>query len=241
VSPDAERVVDAVVLDIEGTTTPIAFVYEELFPFARERLEQAVARAGEDDEIAAAVERLRAEHEEERRAGVDLADFDGAGYARWLMDEDRKSPGLKALQGRIWLDGYRAGELRGRVFDDVPDALRAWRDAGLRLRVYSSGSVLAQKLLFSTTPAGDLTGLFEGFHDTSTGPKLEPASYRAIADAFGLPPERVLFLSDHAGELDAARAAGLVTLCLERPGNAPPPVQHGVVKSFQEIRLNRIT
>lgn len=210
-----------VLTDIEGTTTPVTFVYDVLFPYAEARLGEAAARAGSDPEIAAAVELLRAEHAAEEGA-EGLPDFgDGSPYARHLMRQDRKSTGLKKLQGIIWKAGYADGSLQGAVYPDVPPALEAWHAGGLQLQVFSSGSVLAQKLLFSTTPEGDLTRFFSGFHDTTTGPKKEAPSYRAIAETFGLPPEEILFLSDVVAELDAAREAGMQTALFVRPGNAP--------------------
>jgi enolase-phosphatase E1 len=152
------------------------------------------------------------------------------------MRLDRKSTGLKALQGLIWDEGYRSGALRGQVFPDVAPALAAWARSGVRLRIFSSGSVRAQKLLFGQSAAGDLARLFEGFHDTTTGPKQEPASYRAIAAAFALPPDSILFLSDVRGELDAAAAAGLRTGLLRRPGNRPADAgPHPVYSSFSEL------
>lgn len=233
----------AVLTDIEGTTTSVAFVYDVLFPYAAARLDAfcAAPPAG-DPEAAQALARLAAEHREEAGqfpAAAGLPPFgDGAPYARYLMAHDRKSTGLKQLQGAIWERGYRDGTLRGHVFPDVPPALAAWTAAGVRLRVFSSGSVRAQRLLFAHTDHGDLTGFFEGFHDTTTGPKLEPASYAAIAAAFALPPADILFLSDHTGELDAAAAAGLRTGCLLRPGNAPAdPGPHPAYRSFAELSL----
>jgi enolase-phosphatase E1 len=227
-----------VLLDVEGTTTPISFVYEVLFPFAAARLDEACARAAASEPLERAVAALRREHEEEKAAGAaDLPAFgDGAPFARYLMERDRKSPGLKTLQGLIWRRGYESGELRGVVFDDVPEALRRWREAGHRLRVFSSGSVLAQKLLFSTTEHGDLTVFFEGFHDTGAGPKKEASSYLAIADAFALPPAEILFLSDVVDELDAAAAAGMATGLARRPGNKPADAHgHSPHRSFQEL------
>jgi enolase-phosphatase E1 len=136
----------------------------------------------------------------------------------------------------IWDEGYRTGALRSHVFPDVPPALAAWREAGIRLRVFSSGSVRAQKLLFAHTEAGDLTPLFEGFHDTTTGPKREASSYTAIADAYGLPAGEILFLSDVREELDAAAGAGMRTGMLVRPGNRPAePGGHPVYRDFGEI------
>src|SRR6185295_1689324 len=212
----------AVLLDIEGTTTSISFVYDVLFPYAAARLDEYCSRSDPGPELAEALARLRGEYEEESARGADLPPFgDGAPYARHLMAEDRKSTGLKLLQGVIWEEGYRTGVLRGHVFPDVPPALAAWRAAGIRLRIFSSGSVRAQKLLFAHTDYGDLTPHFEGFHDTTTGPKREPASYTAIAAAYGLPPGEILFLSDVREELDAAAAAGMKTGLLVRPGNRP--------------------
>lgn len=228
----------AVLTDVEGTTTPVSFVYQVLFPYARERLAAAARRAGEDPRLQEAIDALRGEHEAEERSGASgLPAFgDGAPYARYLMDRDRKSTGLKMLQGLIWHEGYESGDLQGQVFDDVPPALAAWKDEGIRVRCFSSGSVLAQKLLLSTTRHGDLTPYFEGFHDTTTGPKMEAASYEAIAEAFGLEAEAVLFLSDSVPELDAAAAAGLHTGHFLRPGNAPaPPHSHAVYRTFREL------
>ena len=227
----------ALLTDIEGTTTPVSFVYEVLFPFAAERLQETCASVEASGAMAAAVARLRREYRQETTAGAELPAFgNGAPYAGYLMERDRKSPGLKALQGLIWRQGYERGELKGMVFPDVPPALRAWRRQGLRLRVYSSGSILAQKLLFSTTEYGDLSGLFEGFHDTGTGPKQAADSYRAIAAAYGIAAGEVLFLSDVSGELDAAATAGMATGLLDRPGNKPVQSDsHPRYREFGEI------
>ena len=218
--------VAGVLIDIEGTTTPITFVCDVLFPYAADRLDAYCARVDDDPRIADAVALLRAEHAGETTDDVP-AFGDGAPFARWLMGQDRKSTGLKALQGVIWERGYVDGGLCSQVYADVPRALAVWQQAGVRVRVYSSGSVLAQQLLFGYTEHGDLTPYFEGYHDTTTGPKREPVSYRRIAEAFALAPSRILFLSDVVPELDAAAEAGLRTAMLERPGNPPvPPHTH---------------
>jgi enolase-phosphatase E1 len=233
--PDGVR---ALLLDVEGTTTPIAFVHDELFPYARRRLAAACREAAGRPEVEVAIERLRGEYgEEAKRSGAELPPFgDGAAYAAHLMDLDRKSTGLKALQGILWEDGYRSGELRGRVFDDVPAALAAWRRLGARVRIFSSGSVLAQRLLFAHSDHGDLTPFIEGYHDTTTGPKREPASYASIATDFRLAPRAILFLSDVVAELDAAAAAGLATGLVLRPGNQPAePRGHATWRGFDEL------
>lgn len=225
--------VRGVVLDVEGTTTPISFVHETLFPFARARLARSCALAGEDERIGAAVGVLLVEHA--REAGLaGVPEFgDGAPYAQYLMERDRKSTGLKALQGIIWEAGYGSSELVAPVFSDVPRAFAAWRGAGLRIRIYSSGSVLAQQLLFSHTDQGDLTGFLDGYHDTTTGPKTEAESYRLIAREMRETPERLLFLSDSARELDAAAACGMGTVLLVRPGN--PPGSPGAHPTFSDF------
>lgn len=230
--------IGAVLTDIEGTTTSISFVHDALFPYASARLDAYCSRLDPDPGLAEALARLRAEYDEEAARGAGLPPFgNGAPYARLLMAEDRKSTGLKLLQGVIWEEGYRTGALRGHVFPDVPPALEAWRAAGIRLRIFSSGSVRAQKLLFGHTDYGDLTPCFEGFHDTTTGPKREAASYAAIAGAYGLPAAEILFLSDVLEELDAAAAAGMQTGLVVRPGNRPVEAGgHAVYGDFSELR-----
>lgn len=186
----------AILTDIEGTTSSIAFVADTLFPYARARIDSFIA--AHPAETAALLE------------GIDAATL-----KRWI-DEDRKEPALKTLQGMIWAEGYRTGELVGHVYADAAEALRRWHAAGLVLAVFSSGSVAAQKLIFGHSSAGDLTPLFSGWFDLSTGPKREVASYRAIAAALGFSPAEILFLSDVAAETEAATAAGLATRLIDR-------------------------
>jgi enolase-phosphatase E1 len=151
------------------------------------------------------------------------------------MDRDRKSTALKSLQGRIWEEGYRAGQLRGQVYPDVPRAFARWRAQGRDLAIFSSGSVLAQRLLFSGSEAGDLTQAIRAFFDTTTGAKSDPESYRKIAAALGQAPAAVLFLSDVTAELDAARGAGMATRLCVREGNAPEAADHPVVRTFDGV------
>ena len=225
----------AVLTDIEGTTTPLSFVHDVLFPYARRRLDAACASG--EPQFADALRMLQEEYAAEA-ADPSLPPFgDGAPYAHWLMDRDRKSTGLKMLQGILWEAGYLSGELCGQVYPDVADALRVWQERGIRVRVFSSGSILAQELLFGHSDQGDLLPYFEGFHDTTTGPKQVPASYAAIAAAFTLPPAEILFLSDVTAELDAAQKAGMQTGLFLRPGNRPAePNGHAVYRSFAELR-----
>jgi len=228
-----------ILLDIEGTTTPISFVYEVLFPFARKELHAACVQTM-NPEIEKAIETLKKEWDAEPWIVKEgLGSFGvGSEYAAYLMDQDYKSTGLKMLQGLIWEEGYREGLLKGVVFEDVPPAFKRWTEGGKRIRIYSSGSVLAQKLLFGFSDHGDLTPFIEGYHDTTTGPKKESASYSKIASAYDLPPGEILFLSDNLEELEAAREAGMKTGLAVRPGNARVPAHdHAVVPSFDKIMV----
>ncbi len=225
-----------ILLDIEGTTTPIGFVTRTLFPYARTHLPIYLVDQGGTPEGRRAVSRLHAEYEADRAAGEALPEWDPRAYLDWLMDRDRKSPALKDLQGRVWEDGYRDGVLVGEVFDDVAPALGRWREEGIPVGIYSSGSVRAQQCLFRQSTAGDLTPYLSWHFDTGVGAKRDPASYARIAEDVNLPPEEILFVSDTAAELDAAREAGLRTALIVRPGNAPQPdTGHPVVRSLLDI------
>ncbi|MCY1033571.1 acireductone synthase [Corallococcus sp. BB11-1] len=221
----------AIVTDIEGTTSSIAFVRDVLFPFARKHLAEYVATHGQRSSVRQCLSDART------LAGEPALDDVGtvALLQRWL-GEDRKATPLKTLQGLIWADGYARGELKGHVYADAARALREWSERGLRLYVYSSGSVAAQKLIFGYSVEGDLTPLFSGYFDTTTGPKLEAASYTKIAQALALPPGDILFLSDNVAELDAARRAGFGTACLDRgEASIPPGHDHPTFHDFTSL------
>ncbi|NPE51721.1 acireductone synthase [Dickeya dadantii] len=224
--------INAIVTDIEGTTSDIRFVHNVLFPYARARLADAVAQAERDQEIAAALTLARQELGQPDATPAQLL----AAFNQF-MDEDRKSPALKLLQGIIWRSGYRNGDFRGHVYDDVAPQLRAWRQQGIALYVYSSGSVEAQHLLFGHSDAGDLRPLFSDYFDTRVGAKRETASYHNIARAIGLPAGALLFLSDIRQELDAAEQAGWHTCQLIRD-DADTDSHHRQVNRFDQIDLN---
>jgi enolase-phosphatase E1 len=203
----------AIVTDIEGTVTPISFVRDVLFPYARARMGGFLADHAQNPAIAAIIAEAAA-----------LAQGEPVQQAllRW-MDADAKVTPLKTLQGLIWDDGYRRGELKGVIYPDVPPVLRSWHAAGITLYVYSSGSEAAQKLIFGHSDAGDLAPLFSGFFDTRIGAKREPASYAAIAQAIGVAASQILFLSDIGQELDAAAASTLQTCQLVRAEDGTTP------------------
>lgn len=195
----------AILTDIEGTTSSISFVADILFPYARARLaDYCAAHPAAVAPILAEVEAIE--------PGDPIATM-----TRWI-DEDRKITPLKTLQGMIWDAGFTSGAFKGHIYPDAVSGLRRWHEAGLGLYVFSSGSVAAQKLIFGHSEAGDLTSLFSGYFDTTTGPKREAVAYARIADAIGLPPGDILFLSDVAAETDAAKAAGMQALLINRAG-----------------------
>lgn len=238
-----------ILLDIEGTTSSVRFVYDVMFPFVRRELDAYLREHADSPELAQVARELGIAGDDV--AGGDVAGDDVANLAARnaairaevlrLMDGDVKSTGLKHLQGLIWEAGFASGELLAQVYDDVPPALAAWVLEQRSVRIYSSGSIQAQKLFFSHTIAGNLLPLFTGHYDTTTGPKKEAASYTAIAGEFGLPPGEILFLSDIVAELDAARSAGLQTGLVVRPGNATGQQSSGAahrqITSFAEIEL----
>ena len=236
----------AILLDIEGTTTPVDFVYGTLFPFARARVEEFLSRHRQDNEVAADLEALRRQRETEAQALPDLPPWredslgaqiaSASAYTRWLMDHDRKVTAMKSIQGKIWEAAYRSGELRGQVYPDVAPAFERWRRQGRKVAIFSSGSVLAQKLLFAHSTAGDLTAHIGAYFDTATGPKQDEQSYRRIAAALALSPAEVLFLSDVLAELDAAQGADMETaLCVRSDAAASHAGRHAVVHTFEDV------
>ena len=225
-----------ILLDIEGTTTPIAFVTETLFPYARRHLPSYLDQHGNTSESRATLARLREEYDADRARHEPVPDWAPLAYLTWLMDRDRKSPALKELQGRVWEEGYRNGTLVGEVFEDVPRALARWRDGGVPVGIYSSGSVRAQQWLFRRSSEGDLTPYLSWHFDTAVGAKQEASSYARIARDVNLEPGDVLFVSDVTPELDAARTAGMQTALIARPGNAPQPdTGHRLVTSLLDL------
>jgi enolase-phosphatase E1 len=232
--------IDAILLDIEGTTTPVDYVFGVLFPFARDQAASFLEDHTDDPEVQNDLQLLRQEYDAETEVAVptwnESSPTGAIPYIHYLISVDRKSTGLKSLQGKIWDQGYRGGSLRAQLFEDVPAALKRWVQAGKRVYIYSSGSVQAQQLLFRNSEAGDLTPYLSGYFDTRTGPKREAESYRRIAAAINLPPKRICFISDIVAELEAAQVAGFKTLLSVRPGNAATdPGEITVVHNFNSF------
>lgn len=226
--------VDVVLLDVEGTTTPITFVTDVLFPYAREKMKAFLAENA--SELVDDLRLLSLEHVVDVQAGKNPPPFEQpVAYLHWLMDQDRKSRALKSIQGKIWETGYKTGELKGSVYDDVRPALKRWCSAGRRIFIYSSGSILAQKLLFGFSTAGDLLPLIAGHFDTTIGGKKELASYERIADELGTEPQRICFFSDVVEELNPAEKAGFQTVLVCRDSVPLNPVQQTIIRSFETL------
>ena len=224
-----------ILTDIEGTTSSISFVHEVLFPYAKRELRGFVEA---NAELPAVQEQLKLA--QVLAACEDTVDATVEALLGWI-DEDRKATPLKALQGLIWQAGYQSGELKGHLYEDAHACLRGWHDAGMRLYVFSSGSIHAQKLLFGHSAYGDLTSLFSGNFDTTIGNKKEADAYVRIAETIGVPAETILFLSDVGAELDAARASGMATVQLVRDETIVPAAGHPQVVGFDEIDLSALS
>lgn len=221
-----------ILTDIEGTTSSIDFVHKELFPYSQSKLESYILMNIEkkviQDILQETSQTILLEYKKETSTEACIA-----ALLAWI-DEDRKHPALKSLQGFIWESGYKNGEIKGHLYPDVYSCLKKWREAGIDLAVYSSGSVKAQELLFEFSVAGNIKHLFSHFFDTKVGHKRDANSYMTISQFTQIKPEDILFLSDIKEELDAARSIGFKTIQLIRKSNVIIG-SHPKVNSFDEI------
>ena len=228
-----------ILLDIEGTTSSISFVYDVMFPYVRRELDAYLEDNWGHDDCRVACEQIAhdAGWDADRRQSCLPQDISDEVIR--LMDDDVKATGLKELQGLIWKNGFESGEMLAHVYEDVPGALLNWNANGLDVRIYSSGSIAAQKLFFGHTEFGDLLPQFRGHYDTTTGSKKDQASYTAIAKEFDIPPGEIVFLSDVIAELDAARKSGMRTCLCVRPGNKEVEPGHGhpVITNFAHLEF----
>ena len=244
-----ESLIRVILLDIEGTTTPISFVYQTLFPYASRKLETFLREHAQDPEIQSLIQGLYSQHAADERGGLQPPRWkdepgqerlrSSVAYGQWLIARDSKCTPVKSLEGKIWQQGFASGELRGEVYPDVPVAFERWRRKGKIICIYSSGSVLAQQLLFRTTASGDLTSYISAFFDTRVGAKSEGESYKKIAASFSYAPEQFLFISDAVKEIEAAQSVGMQTLLCERdPGSASSRGQSEAIHSFDNLILD---
>lgn len=236
-----------ILLDIEGTTSSISFVYDVMFPFVRRELNQYLCTNWDSAALNEACDLIAKDAGHEsfiawcgNEIEIDKRQQLLREEVLRLMNGDVKATGLKALQGLIWRSGFESSEIRAHVYEDVPPAIQSWNDAECDVRIFSSGSIAAQKLFFGHTVVGNMLHLFRGHYDTTTGPKKEARSYLTIAKDFGLPPMQILFLSDVFAELEAAHAAGMLTCLCKRPGNVKVPAGHchPEITSFDQIEIS---
>ncbi|KXJ14468.1 enolase-phosphatase E1 [Exaiptasia diaphana] len=248
---------NVILLDIEGTTTPITFVKDTLFPYARKNVEKYLNNNWESEECQQDIIALQKQSEKDKDLeGVisickseDIKGMDEKSRQNlinsvvksvaWLMDADRKVTALKQLQGHIWTKGYEDGELKGEIYDDVVPALKRWTSLGYKVYIYSSGSVEAQKLLFGYSTEGNLLKFFSGHFDTKIGLKIESESYQNIAKSIEEDPSAILFVTDVVKEAEAATEAGVETVISVRPGNSPlsnaDKQTYKTIESFDEL------
>ena len=240
-------VIKAIVLDIEGTTCPINFVSQTLFPFARRQLTQTICAPNRKASVSAAIQEAISEWKKDTDPTSQAlliqatsqnspTEEEVVRYFEHLIECDRKSTALKELQGIIWEQGYASGELQSPLYPDVIPALDTWKQKGLTLAVYSSGSIKAQQLLYSHTTNGDITDRFSQWFDTRTGSKLKEDSYYTISQIIGIKATSILFISDHPGECDAALASGMETRFCLREGNPHRNGgHHQVIHNLKEV------
>jgi enolase-phosphatase E1 len=235
-----------ILLDIEGTTTPVEFVYQTLFPYASNNMESFLRKYFREPEIVSLIQGLHTKHHADEQQGfqpsawIDEPDesrlHSAVVYSQWLMAKDSKCIALKSLQGKIWQEGYAKGELHGQVYADVPPAFKRWRRQNREICIYSSGSILAQQLLFRSIASEDLTPHIAAFFDTSVGAKTETESYRKIAESLAQNPHYFLFISDAIKEIRAAYDAGMQVILCNRDKRAfQLPDDKIVVHNFEEI------
>jgi enolase-phosphatase E1 len=246
-SPLVKNQVYIIVLDIEGTTTPVEFVYKTLFPYVNRKFESFLREHFREPEVESLIQQLYSQHQADERQGLQPSAWiddehdesrmrSCVEYCRWLMARDSKSTPLKSLQGKIWQEGYGLGELHGQVYADVPPAFNRWHLQKREICIYSSGSVLAQQLLFRSSCYGDLTPRISAFFDTRIGAKTETESYRKIAEALTHSPRDLLFISDAVKEVRAACDAGMQAIICDRDVQAPQPEEaKTVIHSFDEV------
>ena len=232
-----------ILLDIEGTTSSISFVYDEMFPYVRDTLDSYLSENWDSPALVAALDKLAVDVDQDPKTWLSgTAEQQQQTVAKaviGLMDADVKATGLKELQGMIWMSGFQTGQLVAHLFDEVAECIQEWNASGKDVKIYSSGSIAAQKLFFGHSIAGDLLDQFSGHYDTTIGSKRDADSYRKISQKFDCEAEQIVFISDVVEELDAAKEAGLQTVLSVRPGNKPVSEDHGylAIKSFAELEI----
>ena len=227
--------IQAIVTDIEGTTSSIDFVHQTLFPYSARALPEYIREYHQKSEIAAIVAEVREIIAQPNASLEQVIET----LLDWIKT-DQKITALKTLQGFLWEYGFKNHEFEGHLYEDAHRNLQKWFDRGIKLYVFSSGSEKAQKLLFGYSQYGDLTHLFQGYFDTRIGNKKQATSYQKIAAKIGIETHNILFLSDVVTELNAAKQAGYNTILLAREKLPEKSQGHSIVTNFDEIRVVEI-
>ncbi|XP_037817326.1 enolase-phosphatase E1 [Lucilia sericata] len=240
--------VKIILTDIEGTTTSISFVKDTLFPYAKEHTEKYLQDTCETLETKNIIKDLKnlpqyevflKETSTTPEKEVDINVI--SQFVNYLIDKDLKLGPLKTLQGYVWAEGYKSGNIKGHVYPDVPAAFKLWHEAGVSVAIYSSGSIKAQQLLFGQTELGNLLPYITAHFDTTSGHKQEKQSYINIAQSLNIDPQDILFLTDIVKEAEAARLAGYQTAVLSRPGNGPltddDKSQFTILNDFESLKI----
>jgi enolase-phosphatase E1 len=225
----------AVLCDIEGTTTSIAFAHKVLFPLSLQRMDAFVRQNWGTGLIAEEIDAVR---KEISKSPEKVTQEEVIYTLKSWIEADKKITPLKSIQGKIWKEAFESGQIKGHIYPDVPDYFRIWDRLGLKIAIFSSGSVEAQKLIFRYSEKGDLTSYISAYFDTTTGPKRESISYKRIAQNLALEPSQVLFVSDTPEELDAAQSAGMQTVWMLRNGEVVQKNLHNTATSFAEIEIS---
>ena len=224
--------IKAIITDIEGTTSSLAFVKETLFPYARKHIAEYIRTHENDPPVQQALAEIR----QITGSGLTTEQIIQT-LVQWI-DEDKKITPLKSIQGLVWDNGYHQGHFKGHIYEDAVNNLKKWKTQGIRIYIYSSGSVHAQKLLFGNTQYGDLNPIFSGYFDTRIGAKTATETYQIISTSITVDPKNCLFLSDIKQELDAAHDAGMKTIWLVRSGNPNDEAEHKQAVDFDGIELS---
>jgi enolase-phosphatase E1 len=220
-----------ILTDIEGTTTEVSFVYDILFPYFRSHMDEW--KTVDSDQMNQVLEQTRVLVLEEQSINLSNKESIFDQLRQWSI-EDRKVTPLKTFQGMVWEQGFKSGAIRGHMYPDVKPALERWAEMGMKLAIFSSGSIAAQKQLFGFSTEGDLTPYFSAYFDTTTGMKRDEQTYHLIVQQLHASANSVLFLSDIRQELEAAKEAGMRTLQLVRPGTQAN--WSSCVSDFSEIQ-----
>lgn len=215
-----------ILLDVEGTVSDMHFVKDVLFPYSARFMQTFLDRHHHDEDVHSILKEVPGDSLTSKVDQLQL----------WIRNDVKAAP-LKELQGRIWRMGFESSEFSSPIYSDVLLKLNEWKEKGLHISIYSSGSVAAQKLFFQYTDHGNLLKFFSHHFDLKMGSKKEAFSYGNICKQLNCLPSHILFLSDIEAELVAAQSLGLKVAQVVRPGTKPS-AKVDYVYSFADIEVS---